>query len=157
MKIPTAALAVSLSLAFLGLAPDAAATKDAADARTRPCERELEQATLELEQIFVRRDLDAFMAPFLDNAVQVVGTGQVLDGKPAITAFYRAVMANEFTFKRTITAQRFEQCSSAIVVDHIEFTTSAGVTSQAIDVANWVRVGGKWRLISDTTTPIAKS
>lgn len=157
MKLDTATLAALFAAACIGAATPAIAASAASDADHRRCKSELERATLTLEQTFVRRDIDAFMAPFLDDALQVTGSGQVLDGKPAITAFYKAVMAHPFTFKRTLLSQKIDGCSSAIVADRIEFTTEAGATSSAIDVANWIHVKGEWRLITDTTTPSAKS
>ena len=156
MKFTSARTAGAFVLAFAAAAAPAISAHAAADVDHRRCQADLERATQVLEASFVRRDIDAFMAPFLDDALQVTGTGHVLDGKPAIAAFYAAVIAHPFTFKRTLLSQKMQGCASAIVADRIEFTTAAGATSQAIDVANWVRVNGAWRLLTDATTPIAK-
>jgi len=97
------------------------------------------------------------MAPFLDDAVQVNTLGEVFEGKPEITEFYRAVMANDYAFSSTLVAKTLDQCSSAIVADRVEFVIpAAGVVVHAIDVATWVRVRGQWKLSADTTTRIAR-
>lgn len=156
MKSRISMAAVGMTLALSGLTPLGAAAQDPMAAQHRHCEREFERTSEALGDAFARRDLNRFMAGFAEDAVQVNSLGQVLNGKPAITAFYRAVMANEYVFKRTLLAQTISQCSSAVVVDRIEFTIpSAGITLHAIDVANWARVRGQWRLSADTTTPIA--
>lgn len=155
MKSRTSMAAAGMTLALSGLIPLAAMAQDPMAAQHRHCEREFERASEGLGDAFARRDLNRFMAGFAEDAVQVNSLGQVLNGKPAITAFYRAVMANEYVFKRTLLAQTISQCSSAVVVDRIEFTIpSAGITLHAIDVANWAKVRGQWRLSADTTTPI---
>ncbi|MGH8079513.1 MAG: YybH family protein [Lysobacter sp.] len=156
MKIRTSTAVASMSLALGGLIPLIAVAQESTVAQNRHCEREFERKSEALGDAFARRDLNRFMAGFADDAIQVNSLGQVLNGKPAITAFYSAVMANEYVFKRTLLAQTISQCSSAVVVDRVEFTIpSAGVTLHAIDVANWARVRGQWRLSADTTTPIA--
>lgn len=156
MKRHTAMTAAGLTLALFGTTPLTAAAQDLSAAQHRHCEREFERASEALGDAFARRDLNRFMAGFAEDAIQINSLGQVLNGKPAITAFYRAVMAGEYVFKRTLLAQTISQCSSAVVVDRIEFTIpSAGITLHAIDVANWARVRGQWRLSADTTTPIA--
>ncbi|MGO1070375.1 YybH family protein [Lysobacter sp. CA199] len=157
MKRRTSMVAAGMTLALSALTPLTAAAQDPMAAQHRHCEREFERSSEALGDAFARRDLNRFMAGFAEDAVQINSLGQVLNGKPAITAFYRAVMANEYVFKRTLLAQTITpQCSSAVVVDRVEFTIpSAGITLHAIDVANWARVRGQWRLSADTTTPIA--
>lgn len=156
MKMRTSTAAMGMALALSGLIPLAASAQDPMAAQHRQCEHEFERSSEALGDAFARRDLNRFMAGFAEDAVQVNSLGQVLNGKPAITAFYRAVMANEYVFKRTLLAQTISQCASAVVVDRVEFTIpSAGITLHAIDVANWARVRGQWRLSADTTTPIA--
>ena len=122
----------------------------------RRCAQELDQVSDALGYAFASRDLDTFMAAFLDDAVQVNTLGQVFAGKAQVESFYRAVMASDYRFSFVPVSKKVNQCSTAVVVDHVEFSIpSAGITLQAIDVATWVRVEGRWRLQADTTTRIA--
>ncbi|MEH6418144.1 YybH family protein [Pseudomonas sp. CGJS7] len=156
MKTRTCMAAACTMFALSASIPSIASAQQSLTAQHRHCQREFERTSEALGDAFARRDLTRFMAGFADDAIQINSLGQVLNGKPAIEAFYRAVMASNYTFKRTLLAQTINQCSSAVVVDRIEFTIpSAGITLHAIDVANWARERGQWRLSADTTTPIA--
>lgn len=148
-------VAAGLLAAAIMLPGIATAQADLA-AQHRQCERELHEASEAVAQAFANRDLDRFMAPFLDDAVQVNTLGEVFEGKAAVTDFYRAVMAGNYTFAFDVVSKTVDRCSSATVVDRIEFAIpEAGIKLHAIDVAFWVRVRGQWRLRADTTTQVA--
>ncbi|HEY0660062.1 MAG TPA: nuclear transport factor 2 family protein [Lysobacter sp.] len=145
-----------LLVAAGAMAPDIAVAQDDLAAQYRQCEQELHEASEAVGQAMAARDLDRFMAPFLEDAVQVNTLGEVFDGKAAVTDFYRAVMASNYTISFDLVSRVVDRCSSAIVVDRVEFTIpAAGIKLHAIDVAIWVRVQGQWRLRADTTTRIA--
>lgn len=145
-----------LLVAAGAMAPDVAIAQDNLAAQHRQCEQELNEASEEIGYALAARDLDLFMAPFLEDAVQVNTLGEVFDGKAAITGFYRAVMASDYTISFHPVSKVIDKCSTAIVVDRVEFIIpAAGITLHAIDVAIWVRVQGQWRLRADTTTRIA--
>lgn len=146
-----------LLVAAGAMAPGIAIAQEDMAAQHRQCERELHEASEAVGHAFATRDLDRFMAPFLEDAVQVNTLGEVFNGKAAVTDFYRAVMANNYTFSFEVVSRIVDRCSSAIVVDRVEFAIpAAGVKVHAIDVAIWVRVRGQWRLRADTTTRIAR-
>ncbi|WP_363796742.1 nuclear transport factor 2 family protein [Lysobacter firmicutimachus] len=155
----TSGTALRLTALSLALAPLTGLAQTAAveTAQHRHCLRDLERVSEATGRAFEQRDLDAFMASFADDAIQVNTRGQLFQGKPAIAAFYRAVMAGNYTFKRTLLSQQVNGCSSAIVADRIEFALpEAGIVLHGIDVANWVRKHGRWQLAADTTTQIAQ-
>lgn len=87
MKIRTSTAVASMSLALGGLIPLIAVAQESTVAQNRHCEREFERKSEALGDAFARRDLNRFMAGFADDAIQVNSLGQVLNGKPAITAF----------------------------------------------------------------------
>jgi len=150
-------VATSLLLAAGWMAPNLAHAQADIASQHRQCERELVTASESVGHAFATRDLERFMALFLDDAVQVNTLGEVFNGKPAVTEFYRAVMANNYTFSNVELSRQVNGCASAIVVDRVFFAIpGTSVQFYAIDVANWVRVHGQWRLRADTTTRIAR-
>lgn len=149
-------LAAGLLISASVMAPNTAHAQQDVAAQHRQCEWELRDASDAVGQAFAARDLENFMAPFLDDAVQVNTLGQVFEGKAAVKDFYRAVMASNYTFSNVVVSRIVDGCSSAIVVDRVEFAIpGTSVKIQAIDVAIWVRVRGQWRLRGDTTTRVA--
>ena len=145
-------------LVIAGLtAPNLARAQSDIAAQHRQCERELVAASEAVGEAFAARDLQRFMAPFLDDAIQVNTLGEVFDGKPAVTEFYRAVMANNYTFSNIVLSRRVDGCNTATVVDRVVFAIpGTSVQFYAIDVASWIRVRGQWRLRADTTTRVAR-
>ena len=149
-------LIVATGLMAAAMVPAIASAQSDTAAEHRQCERELAEASEALGQSFAARDLDSFMSPFQDDAVQVNTLGQVFSGKPAVTDFYRAVMASNYTFSNQVLSTVIDGCKDAIVVDRVKFVIpAAGIEIHAIDVAIWVRVRGEWKLRADTTTRIA--
>lgn len=149
-------LIVATGLMAVAMVPAIASAQSDTASEHRQCELELAEASEAVGQSFAARDLNSFMASFLDDAVQVNTLGQVFSGKPAVTDFYRAVMASNYIFTNQVLSTVVDGCKDAVVVDRVKFVIpAAGIELHAIDVAIWVRVNGEWKLRADTTTRIA--
>jgi uncharacterized protein (TIGR02246 family) len=119
------------------------------------CDEGLEQTSHAFDQAFVERDFDTFMSFIADDAVQVDFLGNVYDGKEAIAAFTRAVMANEYTFSHSLIAQTIRPCSSATVLQDTVFgIPTRSVSVRLLDAVNWARVDGEWQVVMIQNTEI---
>lgn len=147
------AAAVTLLISGIAVAENGHATESRSP--DEACGGELDDAIEAFDASFAAQRLDAYMAFYVTEAVQVDAQGQVFKGKEAIAEYIEAVMANDYTFSATVLRTTRNGCHSAAVVEDSVFAIPAqGLTLHLIDGVSWVRDGDEWKVVQVQNTMV---
>ena len=142
-----------------GPASSSAGSTSGVDTSTRRCQQEFERALQAMNENFVNRNLEPFLANYGRSSTFILFDGTLYDTPQEIRTYYTGLFANPYwvaTFTKVRTV--VNGCDSAVAVEEGTFDIPAiGYALRYYGALSWVREHGRWRVVLDHLTTISET